>query len=210
MTQNRAWKTSDATIIDWAENIRPLRNAALERTRAYFDEKWGGRTGRTWNWAGGFSVTGMDVDTNMDYRDPPVGWRYDQKSKMLVPAKKTDEGKAIQQELDALAHSVNRPAIVPRDLHSISVEGEGYLYGVVPEVLVVALEGSYEVDEMLVDSDYTIKEAWIEFDRELDDRSVARLSALEVWEPAWLSAYWRAKETHEALKAEVMAGMDAT
>lgn len=218
MTQNRAWKTTDPTILDWADNIHNRRNEALDKAKAYFDEKWEGRTGRTWEWGAGFSITGMGVlrdpesriGGSKDYREPPLGWRYDQKKKFLVPAKKTDEGKAIQQELDALAHSVNRPANVPRDLHSVSVDGEGFMYAVVPEVLVVALEGSYEIDSTTYDSDYDVKETWLTFHRPLDDRSIKTLAETGVWEPQWLSTYWRTKEMHDALKAEVMAGTDAT
>ena len=55
---------------------------------------------------GSFAPVGFGMKCGTSRPDPlPVGLRWDAKSKAIVPAKRTDEGKALERELGTLAFS---------------------------------------------------------------------------------------------------------
>jgi hypothetical protein len=104
-----AWRSLRPEIT--ALNVREIdasRSEAIALLEAFIADNFGpGLTPTSFSrWDTSFSPTGFVVEQGFTSRHPvPPGMRYDSKTKHIVPAKRTDEGKAIAKKLDDLAWS---------------------------------------------------------------------------------------------------------
>lgn len=118
---------------------------------------------------GGWSIRGYVMK---DWEDLQHGWRRDGRSLNAVPAKRTEDGKALARELRSLDLPGNKYPGVPDVLHTPTVNGQGYM--VFPRT------------ELLGD------QWWLTLSMAPDDSRNG--IDPQLWTPAKLSEYHAAKE----------------
>lgn len=87
---------------------REARNAAIDRLTQYTEDRFGPNLAAMTFQAfdGSFWPTGFVVEQGITARHAvPTGMRYDSKKNQIVPAKRTEEGKALVKELDSYGFS---------------------------------------------------------------------------------------------------------
>lgn len=86
------------------------RREALEAAQGFVAERFPGFVPTAFfHFDGSFGVSGIALDQGVTARaEVPVGMRYDSKRKCIVPAKRTEEGKALAKEFDTLGYSSPR------------------------------------------------------------------------------------------------------
>lgn len=183
-----------ATAVREADTARA---AALDAVNAFTTERFPGLDARAFfHYDGSFGVSGFGVTDGLTRMvEPPTGLRYDAKAKMLVPAKKTDEGKALAKEMSALGfrypHIDGLGSIVHGYVGGPDLprhERQGYFTGWTFHALSRA-DGSTEVYATLP----------VEH---LDERAQNRvIDEGDTWEPVRLSAFHAAFEEHTDLTA---------
>lgn len=105
---------------------REVKEEVFQSATQAFEEKVGGRKlFGTRFFDGGFSVFGYNMESYNE--DLPEGWRRDGRTMRAVPAKRTPEGKEIAKELGKLRLAGNHYPGAPRELHTESVDGQGFM-----------------------------------------------------------------------------------
>lgn len=112
MTAELVFKTASPAAIEWWEGIRARldgdrlnRIALAEELTAALGPGHDGDLRRLYaitTWEGSDLVTGVEA-VGAEWTDPPAGWRFDRKTQHLVPALRTDEGRAALKRLQAVS-----------------------------------------------------------------------------------------------------------
>jgi hypothetical protein len=171
MTTALVLRTTDSRATDWWKATREaleqdrLKRVALidELTETYGPGSRGGRRILYvfTDWMGTDTPTGMEA-VGTEWIEFPAGWRFDPKKRHLVPALRTEEGKALARRLaEAAGHPWRQssPTVgIPHDLRieradkgGEHVYNAGISYDVENEIL-YQLWGSAKVYPALADA----------------------------------------------------------
>lgn len=175
-----------------AETNAANRATAGDRMQAYAESVIPG--GEAWAYqtdTGAMSMTGIKVPHGVKVDEVPTGWRWDTKAKrdnrILVPAKKTDEGKRAVTDMAAMAHKPTKLGPVS-EVMTITNGTSRWFASAIIEILGDDVFATYF--HPLDDEQRMGRPS----DRE-------RVEADPAWTPVPLSEFYAAREQHTAEKA---------